>query len=86
MGQIITVNFRDIYEREFTNGPYAYLCDIDVEIGDLVLVETKFGYSLAQVSKLNQRLTKGDINELKHVIKVVMTNEEQNKGGSNGQN
>lgn len=77
MGQIITVNFRDVYKREFTNGPYAYICNINVEIGDLVLVETKFGYSLAQVSKLNQKLVKGDINDLKCVIKVVMTKEEQ---------
>ena len=84
MGQIITVNFRDIYAKDFTNGPYAYICNIDVKVGDLVLVETKFGYSLAQVSKLNQRLTKGDINDLKYVIKVVMTNEEQE--ARNGQN
>lgn len=86
MGQIITVNFRDVYKREFTNGPYAYICNINVEVGDLVLVETKFGYSLAQVSKLNQKLTKGDINDLKYVIKVVMTVGEQLKEELNGQN
>ena len=77
MKQIVTVNFRDVYKREFTNGPYAYLCDIKVEVGELVLVETKFGYSLAQISALNQKLVKGDINKLKSVIKIVMTNEEQ---------
>lgn len=77
MGQIITVNFRDVYKREFTNGPYAYICNIDVQIGDLVLVETKFGYSLAQISATNRKLTKGNIDDLKYVIKVVMTKEEQ---------
>ena len=77
MGQIVTVNFRDIYKKEFTNGPYAYICNIDAQIGDLVLVETKFGYSLAQISATNQKLVKGDINDLKYVIKVVMTKEEQ---------
>ena len=78
MVRIITVNFRDVYKREFTNGPYAYICNLDVNVGDLVLVETKFGYSLAQVSAINQRLTKGNISDLKHVIKIVMTAEEMN--------
>ena len=86
MGQIVTVNFRDIYKRDFTNGPYAYICNIDVNVGELVIVETKFGYSLAQISAVNQKLTKGNINDLKHVIKVVMTNEEQSKEVTNGQN
>lgn len=76
MGQIVTVNFRDVYARDFTNGPYAYLCGIEVNVGDLVLVETRFGYSLGQIAAVNQKLTKGDLNKLKNVIKVVMTKDE----------
>lgn len=86
MGQIVTVNFRDVYKREFTNGPYAYLCEIDVNVGDLVLVETRFGYSLGQIVAVNQRLTKGNVADLKNVIKVVMTNEELAKETHDGQN
>lgn len=76
MEQIVTVNFRDTFKRDFTVGPYTYRCKIDVSVGDLVLVETKFGYSLGQISKVNQKLTKGNLDELKYVIKVVMTKEE----------
>lgn len=84
--QIVTVNFRDIYKREFTNGPYAYLCDIEVNVGDLVLVETRFGYSLGQIVAVNQRLTKGNVADLKSVIKIVMTNEELAKETHDEQN
>lgn len=50
---IISASFRDPYKKEFTNGPYAFECEFDVNIGDLVLVETKYGISLAQVHKLD---------------------------------
>lgn len=87
MAQIVTVNFRDIYKREFTNGPYAYLCEIDVNVGDLVLVETRFGYSLGQIVAVKRRLTKGSVADLENVIKVVMTNEELfTKETQDGQN
>lgn len=86
MGQIVTVNFRDVYAKEFANGPYAYLCNINVGVGDLVLVETRFGYSLGQIAAVNQKLTKGDLNKLKHIIKVVMTKDELAKEVPNEQN
>ena len=85
MGQIVTVNFRDVYAREFTNGPYAYLCNIEVCVGDLVLVETRFGYSLGQIAAVNQKLTKGDLNKLKNIIKVVMTKDELTEEVNDGQ-
>lgn len=86
MRQIVTVNFRDVYAREFTNGPYAYICDIDINVGDLVLVETKFGYSLGRIAAVNQKLTNGDLNKLKNVIKVVMTKDELTKEVQDEQN
>lgn len=76
MGQIVTVNFRDVYyARDFTDGPYVYLCGIEVNVGDLVLVETRFGYSLGQIAAVNQKLINQCI-ELKNVVKVVMTKDE----------
>ena len=86
MGQIVTVNFRDVYAKEFTNGPYAYLCNVNVCVGDLVLVETRFGYSLGQIAAVNQKLTKGDLNKLKNIIKVVMTKDELTKEVPDEQN
>jgi len=63
---LIQVNYRDAFKKYFTTGPYTYNCDFDVKVGDLVIVPTRFGTSLGQVSALNVRL----INE-KDKAKIV---------------
>lgn len=63
---LIQVKYRDVFKKYFTTGPYTYNCDFDVKVGDLVIVPTRFGTSLGQVSALNVRL----INE-KDKAKIV---------------
>ena len=71
---IIKVRFRDVFSKYFTTGPYTYNSFLKVEEGDLVLVDTKFGISLAQVEKTNLTLTKPEEQKLlKEVIEVCKT-------------
>ncbi len=71
---IIQVMFRAPNLKEFTNGPYTYICGLDVALGDLVLVNTKFGISLAQVCKINQKLCDPtDVSKLKEVVELCKT-------------
>ena len=53
---IVQVMFRDVYSKDFTNGPYTYVCPLTVCLGDLVLVNTKFGISLAQIHRIDLKL------------------------------
>lgn len=74
---IVNCTFRDIYKKDFTNGPYAFECAFEeVEIGDLVLVETKYGPSLAQVHKISVEIPEHIITlygELRKVIEICKT-------------
>lgn len=71
---IIQVKFRAPNLKEFDIGPYTYICDIEVEVGDLVICNTRFGISLAQVSLINQKLTDpNDITKLQRVVELCQT-------------
>lgn len=71
---LIDVMFRDTYKREFSVGPYCYETNLDVKKDDLVLVETKFGISLAKVDRLNVRLVDEKNRPLiKNVLEICKT-------------
>lgn len=71
---IIKVRFRDVYSKYFTTGPYTYNCDLDVKDGDIVLVDTRYGLSLAQVEKINLKLMKQeDVTQLKNMLEICKT-------------
>jgi len=71
---LIQVMYRDVFSKYFKTGPYTYNCDLDVKVGDIVLVETRFGLSVAQVYKLNVKLlNKNDYGRLKNVLEVCKT-------------
>jgi hypothetical protein len=53
MSKIITVTFRDrVTDPNFESMEYSYFCDIDVEPGDYVIVDTVYGPNIAKVCKL----------------------------------
>lgn len=70
---IINIMFRDVFSKYFTTGPYTYKCDLDVEVGDLVLVETRFGISIAQVESINRKIRSDNTIELKNVLEKCKT-------------
>ena len=71
---IIKVRFRDVFSKYFTTGPYTYKCDLDAKEGDIVLVDTKFGLSVAQVEKINLTLIKQEeLMFLKNVVEICKT-------------
>lgn len=84
---IIKVRFRDVFSKYFTTGPYTYKCDLDVKEGDIVLVETRFGLSVAQVEKVNLKLTKPEeLLLLKNVLEVCKTQYPMPEVTKDGQN
>lgn len=71
---IVTVKYRDPFQKEFKVGPYTYKCDLEVKPGDLVLVETRFGISMAQINKINQKLVNPtELMHLKNVLEKCKT-------------
>ena len=74
---IVSCAFRDVYKKDFTNGPYAFEYNGEnINIGDLVLVETKYGLSLAQVHKINTEVPEHVMIlycELKKIVEVCAT-------------
>ena len=71
---ICKVNFRDVYSKDFNNGPYTYICNIEVEPGDLVIVKTRYGLSLARVITTNLKLMNdADLSKLQNVVEKCKT-------------
>ena len=78
---LIEVMFRDVFKKEFTTGPYTYNCDIEVKPDDIVIVETKFGISLAQVHRLNVKLVnEKDRPMIKNVLELCKTQYASSRG------
>jgi hypothetical protein len=84
---IIRVRFRDVYSKYFTTGPFTYNCDLDVKEGDIVLVDTRFGLSVAQVEKINLKLVRPEEKaQLKNVLEVCNTKYPLPPEAKDGQN
>lgn len=71
---LIQVNYRDAFKKYFTTGPYTYNCKFDIQPGDLVIVPTRFGLSLGQVSAINVKLiNEKDKTRIVDVLEVCKT-------------
>ena len=51
--KIIGVNFKSKNSAEFSSKTYNYFCDLDVRVGDLVMVPTAKGDSLARICEVD---------------------------------
>lgn len=64
---VIGVKFKENYRRKaYDSDSFYYNCDIDVAVGDAVIVETRYGITLGMVAEINV------INYTKTVLKEVV--------------
>lgn len=68
--KIIGVKYEDRFEKKtFTGKEYSYYTELDLEVGDIVEVPTKYGKSIAQVSRTD--IDKQEIEKIKDYIKII---------------
>ena len=74
---MIKVMFKEDFKNEFIGNEYAYKSNIDVKVGDIVAVDTKYGYAIAKVTQTDIIDTNFIDEQLKEVKAVVLSVEEQ---------
>ena len=81
---IVGVKYEDKFEKKIFSGrEYSYYSDIDLEIGDIVEVPTRYGHSIAMVTRIN--IDEKEIEKIKDFMKIIETKidkEEFLKGGN----
>ncbi|MBQ9314846.1 MAG: hypothetical protein IJ220_07680 [Clostridia bacterium] len=76
--KIVGVKYEDKFEKKtFTGREYSYYTDLDLEIGDIVEVPTRYGKSIAMVTKIN--IDKNEIEKIKEYMKVIDTKLDKNE-------
>lgn len=73
---MLKVQFKNNYENIYSGKEYTYKDYENAAIGDIVVVNTNCGYAIARVSKVNVLDCDYDINKLKSVAKVIVTQQE----------
>lgn len=67
---IIGVKFENEYvPRTFDGKSYSYLTEIELNVGDIVKAPTKFGTSIARVSRVN--IPENEIEDIKPYMKTI---------------
>lgn len=84
--KIVGVQYEDRFEKKtFTGREYSYYSAIDdLEVGDIVEVPTKYGKSIAMVSRIN--IDKKEIEKIKDFMKVIETKLNKEEFFSKGEN
>lgn len=68
--KIVSVQYQDKFEKKkFIGREYSYYSNIDLEVGDIVEVPTRYGKSLAMVSRID--IDKKEIEKIKDYMKVI---------------
>lgn len=76
--KIVGVKYEDKFEKKtFTGREYIYYTDLELEIGDIVEVPTRYGKSIAQVTRTN--IDKKEIEKIKDYMKVIDTKLDKNE-------
>lgn len=76
--KIVGVKYEDKFEKKtFTGREYSYYTDLELEIGDIVEVPTRYGKSIAQVTRTN--IDKKEIEKIKDYMKVIDTKLDKNE-------
>ena len=75
MEKYIKVVFKESCVNKFTSKKYSYKTDFDVQINDLVIVDTQFGFALAKVVEADLLIEEINysVDELKTVVCVCDT-------------
>lgn len=67
---IISVKYENQFiPRTFGGKSYSYFTNIEVDVGDIVEVPTKYGTSIARVSKIN--ISEDEIKKIKPYMKTI---------------
>lgn len=70
--KIVGVKYEDKFEKKtFTGREYSYYTDLELEIGDIVEVPTRYGKSIAQVTRTD--IDKQEIEKIKDYMKIIDT-------------
>lgn len=81
---IVGVKYEDKFEKKtFSGREYSYYTEMDLEIGDIVEVPTRYGKSIAQVTRTN--IDEKEIEKIKEYMKIIETkiDKEQFLNGGN---
>lgn len=74
----ISVKYEDNYmPKTFSGKQYSYYSDIDVNVGDLVIVPTAYGTKIAIVSEIN--IPEQKIESIKPYLKIIIQKIDKNK-------
>lgn len=81
---IVGVKYEDKFEKKIFSGKeYSYYTEMDLEIGDIVEVPTRYGKSVAMVTRTN--IPESEIESIKSYMKIIETklNKEEFLNGRN---
>ena len=83
--KIVGVKYEDRFEKKtFSGREYSYYSAIDdLEVGDIVEVPTRYGKSIAMVTRIN--IEKKEIEKIKDFMKVIETRLDKEKFFSEGE-
>lgn len=82
MKKLISVKFKRSYlDMAYDSSEYTYIYDLEneLEVGDIVAVDTRYGISFGQVSSLKAKLNGLSMSEIKEVKSVVYSKKEEEK-------
>lgn len=69
--KIVGVKYEDKFEKKsFTGREYSYYSNLDdLKIGDIVEVPTRYGTSIAEITRIN--IDKNEIESIKEYMKII---------------
>mgnify|MGYP001038271968 CR=1 FL=1 len=76
---MVKVQFKNNYENVYSGKEYTYKDYEGAAVGDIVVVNTNCGFAIARVSQVNISNYDYDINKLKSVAKIIVTQQEIEK-------
>lgn len=82
--EIVGVKYEDKFEKKtFSGKEYSYYTGINLEVGDIVEVPTRYGKSIAKVTRVD--IPEKEIENIKDYMKVIETkiNKEDFLNGKN---
>lgn len=67
---IVTVQYLSSFDGTFRGREYSYFASCKLDVGDIVRVPTKFGTSIARVSRIN--VPAREIERFKNAVKTIL--------------
>jgi cell fate regulator YaaT (PSP1 superfamily) len=83
--KIVGIKYEDKFKKKtFSGREYSYYSDIELEIGDIVEVPTRYGKSIAQVTRTD--IEEKEIEKIKDYMKIIDTKLDKEQFFSKGEN